>query len=529
MRNNIYNLIRVMIIVIFYLHAGLLLSQSTKIGVQGTVRKADGNSLDDGKYAMTFRLYDALTGGTVLWSEVQPQVEIAGGIYSTQLGNVNILSLPFDADYFLSVQVDDSPEMTPRQQLTVAPYALSFKGTGNIFPSSGTIGIGTVSPTLGHNLHIKNTSGQANQLVEGSTESKVDLKKGSSTATIGLNTANFLQLNNGENTSIQFNGSDRLVVNSSGISVTGTGTFTSGVTVNSGVVSMGNFTVNGSDINNANDTDIKWGGSTKLGVRSNGTEVFGHLSVSGIKSYASTYAFYNGSNNQGCQTNASFASDYSISCESRVRAPEFNAFSDRRIKNEITTSDAPNDLKILRALQVRDYRYKDILANGTDIKKGFIAQEVRDVFSESVTKTNGFIPDIFQEAVGVKQLGNQLSISMPSKQGMKVGETVRLILDGHQMDYPVAGTMDEQTFVIADWNKPVPKHVFVYGRQVNDFLQVDYDRIHTLNVSVTQELLRKKDALERERAALRIENESLKASLENIDVRMQHIEATLPR
>jgi len=180
-------------------------------------------------------------------------------------------------------------------------------------------------------------------------------------------------------------------------------------------------------------------------------------------------------------------------------------------------------------LQVRDYRYKDILANGTDIKKGFIAQEVRDVFSESVTKTNGFIPDIFQEAVGVKQLGNQLSISMPSKQGMKVGETVRLILDGHQMDYPVAGTMDEQTFVIADWNKPVPKHVFVYGRQVNDFLQVDYDRIHTLNVSVTQELLRKKDALERERAALRIENESLKASLENIDVRMQHIEATLPR
>ncbi len=275
MRNNIYNLIRVMIIVIFYLHAGLLLSQSTKIGVQGTVRKADGNSLDDGKYAMTFRLYDALTGGTVLWSEVQPQVEIAGGIYSTQLGNVNILSLPFDADYFLSVQVDDSPEMTPRQQLTVAPYALSFKGTGNIFPSSGTIGIGTVSPTLGHNLHIKNTSGQANQLVEGSTESKVDLKKGSSTATIGLNTANFLQLNNGENTSIQFNGSDRLVVNSSGISVTGTGTFTSGVTVNSGVVSMGNFTVNGSDINNANDTDIKWGGSTKLGVRSNGTEVFG--------------------------------------------------------------------------------------------------------------------------------------------------------------------------------------------------------------------------------------------------------------
>ncbi|MFM7153901.1 MAG: hypothetical protein ACKOZV_07230, partial [Bacteroidota bacterium] len=146
---------------------------------------------------------------------------------------------------------------------------------------------------------------------------------------------------------------------------------------------------------------------------------------------------------------------------------------------------------------------------------------------EAVTSTPGFLPDVFQKAAGVQQSGNQLIISLTSKHGLQSGETIRLMLDNQQKDCQVAAVPDEQTLVIADWYEAAPQQVFVYGRQVNDFLQVDYDRIHTLNVSVTQELLRKKDAMERERAALRRENESLKASLDKIDVRMRNVESTL--
>jgi hypothetical protein len=41
----------------------------------------------------------------------------------------------------------------------------------------------------------------------------------------------------------------------------------------------------------------------------------------------------------------------------------------------------------LRALQVRDYRHIDFLANGNDYKKGFIAQEVKEVYADKYFKS----------------------------------------------------------------------------------------------------------------------------------------------
>jgi hypothetical protein len=524
-------MIRFIIIAFFYLHAGILLAQSNKIGVQGTLRKSDGNSLEDGEYTMTFRLYNAATGGTVLWSEVQTQVEIAGGLYSTQLGNVNSLALPFDADYYLSVQVEDTPEITPRQQLTSAPYALAFKGSGNIFPSSGAIGIGTTSPSPSSNLHITSNSGAVNQLIEGSSGAKIDLKKGTTTASIGHHPSlSQLEIKNSDNTAFQVNGTDRLLVTNNGISVTGTGTFTQGIYVPSGAVALGNISIVNSTLNHSNDWYIirSGTGGPKLSLLQNELRLDGHLQlVSGSqKSYSSPYAWYNNTGDDGCVPN-SVPHDYSISCAGRIRAPKFHAYSDMRIKKNITTSNATTDLEILRRMRVCDYRHIDFVANGTEYKKGFIAQEVKEIYSECVAETTGFLPDIFQIADRVQQSGNQLLISLLSNHGLQAGEKVRLVINGQQKDYLVAATTDEKTFMISDWHEDAPQEVFVYGRQVNDFLQVDYDRIHTLNVSVTQELLRRKDAMERERAALRLENDVLKTSLGNIDVRLRNIEAKL--
>jgi hypothetical protein len=164
---------------------------------------------------------------------------------------------------------------------------------------------------------------------------------------------------------------------------------------------------------------------------------------------------------------------------------------------------------------------------GLASKKGFIAQEVKEAFPESVTTTTGVIPDIYQKSARISREGDNLSVSLPGVHGLSAGDTVRIIFDGNYRDCRVAGTPDAHTFTVAGWRDPAPDEIFVFGRQVNDFLQVDYDRIHTLNVSVTQELLRSKDALEREKASLKRDNEALKASLDNIDVRMRKIEATL--
>lgn len=115
------------------------LAQNAKLGIQGILKKANGNAVDDGTYSLTFKLYNVSTGGTALWSETQADVEVASGIYTATLGSANPLNIPFNETYYLGVTVGSTTEMLPRIQLTTAPYALSLIGNTNQFPSSGTV------------------------------------------------------------------------------------------------------------------------------------------------------------------------------------------------------------------------------------------------------------------------------------------------------------------------------------------------------------------------------------------------------
>jgi hypothetical protein len=119
------------------------------LSVQGSIQKSTGAAIDDGDYAITFRLYDQASGGTLIWSETQDPVEIIGGVYSVTLGSVNPLTAPFDKTYYLGISVGSGAEHTPRSTLTSAPYALSLLGQDNKFPSTGNVGIGTTAPTTG--------------------------------------------------------------------------------------------------------------------------------------------------------------------------------------------------------------------------------------------------------------------------------------------------------------------------------------------------------------------------------------------
>ncbi|MEZ4941375.1 MAG: hypothetical protein R3D58_10915 [Saprospiraceae bacterium] len=116
-------------------------AQSAKLGIQGILKKSNGNAVDDDTYQLTFKLYNVATGGSALWQETQDDVEVTSGIYTATLGTVNPLSIPFDETYYLGVTVGASSgaEMLPRIQLTTAPYALSLIGQSNQFPSSGIV------------------------------------------------------------------------------------------------------------------------------------------------------------------------------------------------------------------------------------------------------------------------------------------------------------------------------------------------------------------------------------------------------
>lgn len=106
--------------------------------------------------SMTFRLYDAVSGGTLLWSETQ-SVAVGNGIYAVQLGSNVPLNLPFDAPYFLSVQVGGGAEMNPRQALSSVPYAMLAHAVTNGAVTAASVG----EPCATGQTLVKGSSGWA--------------------------------------------------------------------------------------------------------------------------------------------------------------------------------------------------------------------------------------------------------------------------------------------------------------------------------------------------------------------------------
>ncbi|MBK9981980.1 MAG: hypothetical protein IPP15_06060 [Saprospiraceae bacterium] len=129
-----------LLIIAFFLFSAQVsvLHAQASLSIQGILKKSNGVAVEDGTYNITFKLYTLQAGGTPIWTETQSGVEVTSGIYSTILGNTTALNVPFNQLYYLGVTIGSS-EMTPRIQLTSAPYALSLIGVTNQFPSSGLV------------------------------------------------------------------------------------------------------------------------------------------------------------------------------------------------------------------------------------------------------------------------------------------------------------------------------------------------------------------------------------------------------
>jgi hypothetical protein len=106
-----------------------------------------GNLSDDGQavdktVSMTFELYDAKTGGSVVWSETKMTVDVNGGKFAAELGNQNPLDEVFDGNqYWLQVTVDGEA-MTPRTPAGMSPYAARAGTVGQVDYDNSNSGLG---------------------------------------------------------------------------------------------------------------------------------------------------------------------------------------------------------------------------------------------------------------------------------------------------------------------------------------------------------------------------------------------------
>lgn len=207
----------------------------------------------------------------------------------------------------------------------------------------------------------------------------------------------------------------------------------------------------------------------------------------------------------------------SIKAAAFIGGAGFIVYSDARTKRIEGRSGSAADLATLGRIEITDYTHKDVIAKGSRPQKKVIAQQVEAVYPQAVTKTTDVVPDIYQKAAV-----NDGWVALATD--LKVGERVRLIGDKEQGIHEVLEVRDG-AFRTAF--QPTAESVFVYGREVKDFHNVDYDAIAMLNVSATQELARKLEAKDAEITALTQKLASLEARDQAREARLTRLENAL--
>ncbi len=194
--------------------------------------------------------------------------------------------------------------------------------------------------------------------------------------------------------------------------------------------------------------------------------------------------------------------NYSIQTDERIRAPEFNAMSDKRIKTDIFKLNTTKQLEELNKLSVVNYSYIDKLLNGNKHKTGLIAQEVEQVNSKFVNQSEEFIPSVYALAKSVFINKDKLEITTDNPHGFEKGDVVKFFAEGKK---EIILTIDEiknlHEFSIKGWSGST-NHLFVYGKKVSDFRAIDFDQITALSVGAIQELNKEIEILKRQNATL---------------------------
>lgn len=195
---------------------------NSQINFQGKLTNPDGTNVSNGTYSIVFSMYTVASGGTAVWTETQPSVAIADGVFQVALGSVDT-SLPTAVDFngsaiYLGIKIGADAEMTPRVQFTAAPYAFNSDKLGGISSAgyvqlspgaqqTGNINIGgniTAGGTYNTNTFTGNSllfGGSSSTSIQSAASQALQLDSGTS-GTLSLGTTNATAITLGRSTSV---------------------------------------------------------------------------------------------------------------------------------------------------------------------------------------------------------------------------------------------------------------------------------------------------------------------------------------
>jgi hypothetical protein len=177
----------------------------------------------------------------------------------------------------------------------------------------------------------------------------------------------------------------------------------------------------------------------------------------------------------------------------------FGTVSDRRIKTNI--KPVGNMLDIINKIEVVSFDFIDPITHKRD-ECGVIAQQVEEVFPNLVDKSIGVIPNIMKCVSAFEKINETLKLYYKRQDSDELIPTskVKLILGVYGQTIEESSSKGEYLvqvidvgpdFIVVAWEHNVVLDglsVFVYGKQVNDFRNVDKEQLGVMAIKGVQEL-----------------------------------------
>jgi hypothetical protein len=252
--------------------------------------------------------------------------------------------------------------------------------------------------------------------------------------------------------------------------------------------------------------------TTGLGIKNNAPNFPLHVSGSGGTYYAYLRAYHHSSGGWSGPHNNNWTAGTSgdpvgVRIDEGLIAKRMYVMSDSRIKKDIVDVSDDQALIKLRQLQPKKYKYKDGSSHGDTEVYGFIAQEVKAVIPTSVTIQEDYIPDmmVFANIIIVQE--DSCILTTQADHGLQTNDVISCrdakynpidditveVVDSTTIKINKIFTAEQTTFTSDDGFQE-ENIIYIYGKKVNDFHNLNKSAIWTVATAALQEVDRQLQA-----------------------------------
>ena len=197
--------------------------------------------------------------------------------------------------------------------------------------------------------------------------------------------------------------------------------------------------------------------------------------------------------------------------------------SDRRKKTNINNADTSTALGKILSLPLKTYNYIDKVADGDELVYGLIAQEVKEIMPEAITLGTAYIPSIYKLATDIELSEDEtnviITVDIPETSELKVGGKVELVVENMKEKHnAIVVSFTSYELVVPKWDDfDDTKNVFVVGPEINDYHTLDKPYLAVVCMGGIQELSAMNDTLTERVTALETTNTTLQQQIATLN------------